>query len=326
MRVLVVTSMYPTPAHPGLGRFVRDQVEVLRAIEGLEVELFNIEPGPRTRFLRAARDLRRAYRGEHFDVVHAHHGLTGWSALAVRGAPLIVTFHGTDLSHPVVGPLSRALARLVDLPAPVSSSLAGAGLPGAGVRRAAAVLPCGVNLERFAPRDRREARRALGLDPDGRFLLFPADPARPEKRYDRAAELARAAGAQLLTYARLAPDRVPDTINAANAVIATSEREGFGLGPLEALACDVPVLSTDVGIAPVALRGVDGALCAPFDPGTWMRALAPHLRHPDPRVAGRHRVALFDRVRMGERVFEAYRELAAVNGQGGGSVPAKRAS
>ena len=318
MRVLVVTSMYPTPAHPGLGRFVRDQVDALRALEGLEVELFTIEPGPRTRFVRAARELRRAYRGERFDVVHAHHGLTGWSALAVRGAPRIVTFHGTDLSHPIVGPLSRALARLVDLPAPVSSSLAripGAGLPGAGDRRAAPVLPCGVNLDRFAPRDRRDARRALGLDPDGRYLLFPADPARPEKRHDRAAELARAAGnVELLTYAGIASDRVPDTINAANAVIATSQREGFGLGPLEALACNVPVLSTDVGIAPVALRGVEGALCAPFDRAGWMRALAPHLEHPDPRVAGRPRAALFDRSRMAARVFEVYRELAAENG------------
>src|SRR2546425_12931694 len=104
MRVLVVTSMYPTPAHPGLGRFVRDQVDALRALEGLEVELFTIEPGPRTRFVRAARELRRAYRGERFDVVHAHHGLTGWSALAVRGAPRLVAFPRTRLRHPVVGP------------------------------------------------------------------------------------------------------------------------------------------------------------------------------------------------------------------------------
>ena len=136
MRVLVVTSMYPAPAHPGLGGFVRDQVEALQALEGVEVELFAIEPGPPTRFIRAARDLRRKYGGERFDVVHAHHGLTGWSALAVRGAPRVLTFHGTDLSHPIVGPLSRGLAWLVDLPAPVSASLArlpGGGLPGGGL-------------------------------------------------------------------------------------------------------------------------------------------------------------------------------------------------
>jgi teichuronic acid biosynthesis glycosyltransferase TuaC len=318
MRVLVVTSMYPTPSRPGLGGFVRDQVEALRRIDGLELELFAFEPGGAGRYARAAARLRRVHGRHDFDVVHAHYGLSGWVALALgRRAPLVVTYHGTDLSHRVVGPMSRALAPLVDLNAPVSARLARAGLPGAGTGRAACVLPCGVNLDRFAPRDRREARERLGLAADGRYLLFPADPARPEKRHDRALELARGADAELLTYGGLAPDRVPDMINAANAVVATSEREGFGLAPLEALACDVPVLSTDVGIAPLVLRGVAGTLCAPFEPGRWREALIPHLDAPDPRVAGRRRAALFERNRMAERVFEAYRETARQSASSG---------
>jgi teichuronic acid biosynthesis glycosyltransferase TuaC len=314
MRVLLVTGMYPTPSRPGFGAFVRDQVEALRAIEGVEIELFAIAPGGSGRWLAAARELRRRYSGERFDVVHAHYGLAGWSALAIRGAPHLVTFHGTDLAHPVVGRMSRALARMIDLSAPVSTALArfpGGGLPGAGVSRSAAVLPSGVNLERFARRDRAEARARLGLDPGGRYLLFPADPARPEKRHDRARALAEASGVELLGYEGAAPEHVPDLINSANAVVAPSEREGYGLAPLEALACDVPVLSTDVGIAPVALRGIAGTLCAPFDRDRWLSALEPHLADPDPRVHGRGRAQLFDRNRMAARVFEVYRALAS---------------
>ncbi|MEA2474872.1 MAG: hypothetical protein QOE06_2787 [Thermoleophilaceae bacterium] len=313
MRVLLVTGMYPTADRPGLGGFVRDQVESLRALGGVEIELFAIEPGGSGRWLAAAHELRRRYRGERFDVVHAHYGLAGWSALAVRGAPHMVTFHGTDLAHPVVGRLSRALARLIDLPAPVSTHLArlpGGGLPGAGTATPAAILPMGVNLDRFGPRDRAEARKRLGLGPGGPYLLFPADPARAEKRHDRARGLASATGAELLDYGGVEPDAVPDLVNAANAVLAPSEREGYGLAPLEALACDVPVLSTDVGIAPVALRGVAGTLCAPFERERWLRALEPHLADPDPRIAGRARAELFDRNRMAARVFEVYRELA----------------
>ena len=183
MRVLVVTNLWPTPERPAVGGFVRDQVEALRRAEGVDLELFTFPTGARS-YARAARELRRRYAGERFDVVHAHYGLCGWSALAIRGAPHVVTFHGTDLAHPKVGPLSRMLARLIDLPAPVSASLARASLPrDRGLR---AVLPCGANLDRFEPHDRRKAREQLGLDPDGRYLLFPADPARPEKRYDRA--------------------------------------------------------------------------------------------------------------------------------------------
>jgi glycosyltransferase involved in cell wall biosynthesis len=310
VRVLVVTSLYPTAAHPERGRFVADQVASLRAIDGVEVELFTFEPGG-ANYVRAGLELRRRYRGERFDVVHAHHGLGGWTARMLGGAaPLVVTFHGTDLEHPKVGKLSRRLASRIALPATVSEDLARRQLPGAGRSRRVAVLPTGLDMDRFRPMPRAEARTALGLDPDGRYLLFPADPARPEKRHDRATAVATRVGAELLAYAAIPPERVPLYVNAAAAVVVTSEREGFGLAALEALACDVPVLSTDVGIAPLALSGIEGALCAPFELERWSEAADNHLNASDPRVSGRARASLFERDRMAQRVFQAYGDLA----------------
>ena len=306
MRVLVVTNLWPTAERPAAGGFVRDQVEALGRIDGVDVELFTFGTGARA-YLKAARELRRCYGGERFDIVHAHYGLAGWSSLAVgRRTPHVVTFHGTDLAHPKVGPLSRLLAKRIALPAPVSATLARTGLPD-GIRTA--ILPTGVNMERFGPIDRRTARERLGLDPARRYLLFPADPARPEKRYDRARRLADATGVELLHYERRPPDEVPLLINAANAVLVTSEREGFGLAALEALACEVPVISTDVGIARLALEGIGGTLCTAFDAAVWRDALGPHLAAADPRVDGRARAALFDRNRLAERVFMAYRDV-----------------
>jgi teichuronic acid biosynthesis glycosyltransferase TuaC len=312
MRALVVTNMHPTAARPALGRFVMDQVEALRRIDGVEVELFAFAPGLRS-YPRAARELRRRHREERFDVVHAHFGLTAWPALALRGAPHVVTFHGTDLAHPRSGPLSRAAIRFVALAATVSASLARERIPGAGVRRRVAVLPCGVDLTRFRPMPRGEARARLGLDPDAPCLLFPADPARAEKRYDRAREVA--GDVRLAALGDIHPDEVPLWINAASAVLVPSEREGFGLAVLEALACDVPVLATPVGIAPLALGGIAGAHCGPFDAAAWRAALAPHLAAPDPRVAGRARAELFSAERMAERVVLAWRAIAAESGE-----------
>lgn len=308
MRVLVVTSLYPTPEHPERGRFVADQVESLRRIDGVEVEVFRFDPGGAS-FVWAARELRRTHRRSRFDIVHAHHGLGGWTARALGGdAPLVVTFHGTDLEHRTVGRMSRALAR-VSLPATVSADLAYRQLPGAGRTQRVAVLPTGLDLDRFRAIPRADARAQLGLDPDGRYLLFPADPARAEKRHDRALAVAQAARAELLTLGRVDPDRVPLHVNAAAAVVVTSEREGFGLAALEALACDVPVLSTDVGIAPLALSGIEGCLCAPFDTGAFAALASAHLDAGDARVSGRARATLFGRDRMARRVFQTYREL-----------------
>lgn len=305
MRVLVVTSLYPTAQHPERGRFVADQVESLRRIDSVEVDVFQFEPGGAS-FVTAARDLRRRHKRDRYDVVHAHHGLGGWTARALgRGAPLVVTFHGTDLEHRIVGRMSRALAR-VTLPATVSADLARRRLAGV---HPVAVLPMGIDLDRFRPMPRAEARTALGLDPAGRYLLFPADPARPEKRHDRARAVAAEAGAELLALGRVHPDEVPLWINAAAAVVITSEREGFGLAALEALACNVPVLASPVGIHPVALTGVEGTLCAPFDRAAWAARARSCLDQEDPRASGRVRASLYGRDRMARRVFQAYVEL-----------------
>jgi hypothetical protein len=80
---------------------------------------------------------------------------------------------------------------------------------------------------------------------------------------------------------------------------------------IEALACGVPAFGTPVGIHPVALAGIDGALCAPYDRDVWRRALDPHVRAPDPRVDGRARAELFSADRMAARVVEAWREVAS---------------
>jgi glycosyltransferase involved in cell wall biosynthesis len=304
MRALVVTNMYPTAQRPALGRFVADQVAALRRTGQAEVELFAFDPGGARAYARAAGTLRRRYGRDRFDIVHAHYGLTTWPALAARGRRRLVTLHGTDLAHPRARPVTLAGLPLNDLVGVVSEPLAPSVPRWASCGRRLAVLPCGVDLERFHPIDRADARRALGLSATGPHLLFPADPARPEKRYDRA--LAVAGATPLLTLGDIDPAQVPLWVNAANAVLIPSEREGFGLAVLEALACDVPVLATPVGIAPRALEGITGALSAPFDLPTWRAALAPHLEAADPRVDGRARAEEYSTDRMARRVLDAW--------------------
>src|ERR1700710_455580 len=91
MRALVVTNMYPSPARPALGSFVRDQVRALQRIAGLDVELHAFAGGGARGYVRAARELRRRFRGQRFDIVHAHFGLTAWPALAVGAGHRLVT-------------------------------------------------------------------------------------------------------------------------------------------------------------------------------------------------------------------------------------------
>jgi teichuronic acid biosynthesis glycosyltransferase TuaC len=276
IRALIVTNMWPSPARPALGGFVADQVAALRRTGEVDAEVFAFAggAGDARAYAAAARRLgaRRRSTSAGFDVVHAHFGLTAWPALAVAGRVHAVTLHGTDVTHPRSRAITLAALPLQSLVAAVSSPLA-ARVPRWATRgRAPAVLPTGVDLTRFAAIERAEARRALGLRPGGRYLLFPADPARPEKRVDRARAVADGVG-ELLTLGDVAPEEVPRWINAADAVLVTSERESFGLAVPEALACGVPVLSTPVGVAPELLAGLDGTRCAPFDVTSWRAAV-----------------------------------------------------
>jgi glycosyltransferase involved in cell wall biosynthesis len=298
VRALVVSNMAPTEADPARGAFVRTQVAALRRAGDAEVELYEFRPGD---YLRAARELLRM-RG--FDIVHAHFGLTAWPALAVRNAKRAVTLHGTDVRHPRSWAITRAALGRMDLVAAASEELAALvreRRPGTTVE----VLPAGVDLDRFRPLDRAECRARLNLDTGARLALLPADPARPEKRADRARQAAERAGAQLLTLGHVEPDEVPTWVNAADVVLVPSDREGFGLAVLEALACDVPVLATPVGVHAQALAGVAGTLCAEFDEAAWASA----IESAPPRVEGRERAARWGADAMAQRVIAAWRSL-----------------
>ena len=304
MRVLIVTNMWPTAERPELGSFVRDQLEALRELDDpeLELECFAFAPGG---YAAAARELRREYRKQRFDVVHAHFGLTAWPSLVVPAEVHGLTLHGTDLHHRRSRLITHAALPLIDLIGAASPDLA-EDVPGYP-KRSVEILPCGVATSRFRPLERQQSRANLGLQSDGRYLLFPADPARAAKRFDRAEAVAKRCNAQLLTLGSIDPEEVPLWINASNAVIVPSEREGFGLAVLEALACEVPVCCAPTGIHQAATRGIDGADCLAYDELSWSETLAVSLAHPDRRINSRARAEQFSAERMADRLLAAWR-------------------
>ena len=315
LRVLIVANMYPSPERPAFGVFVADQVAALRATGEVDVAVFHWDARRRPwRYALAA--LKLALAGTDADVVHAHYGLSGLVALAAPRVPLVLTVHGRDCHHPVVRRLTALVARRAAAVVAVSRELADqCPFP------VTAVIPPGVDLEQFRPLPRAEARARLGLaaDTQRRLLVFPADPARPEKRYAAALELAARLGAQRGAggpAVELRPvfgrprAEMPLWYNAADAVVVTSQREGYGLACAEALACDVAVLSTPVGIAPSLLTGLEGCLCEPFDAERWARHLETLLAADEPRVAGRAVAESQSLSVAARRTLQLYSELS----------------
>src|SRR5439155_18952658 len=157
LKVLVVTAMYPHAGNEGSGAFVEQQVEQLRAL-GHVVDVLH-SPGHRSRlqYFKAAVEVSRRTRRQRYDVVHAHYGVTGLSALFRNATPLVVSLHGSDALVGWHQPLiSRIVCRLADATIVASRKIADR-IPGD-------VIPCGVDLAVFEPKPKAEARQRLELD------------------------------------------------------------------------------------------------------------------------------------------------------------------
>jgi glycosyltransferase involved in cell wall biosynthesis len=262
MRVLAATNMYPTPEDPGFGAFVADQMEwVARCGVDVTIEFIDGRRG-KGEYLHGLRRVRRRALRDRFDLVHAHYGLVGFLA-SFQPLPLVVSFCGDDLLGTPDGdrgitPLSRlqrALSRYAARHAHeivCKSEELRASLPRSRDRSRAHVLPNGVDISRFRPGSRAAARQRLGLHPSERLVMFPHTPRVARKRLDRAQDAVavlerRGVTARLWIVQGVPHAQMPDYYQSADCLLLTSEQEGSPNAVKEALCCELPVVSVEVG-------------------------------------------------------------------------------
>ncbi|WP_128970899.1 glycosyltransferase [Bradyrhizobium tropiciagri] len=308
MRILCVTNMYPSPERPGSGAFVYRQVEQLRHF-GHTVDVINIFGSQsKLNYLKGTFDVVRMTGGATYDIVHAHYGYSAYPAMFRLRAPLVITLHGTDVLGNIFERLStRVVSRFADAIIVVSEEMRKR-IPGI-------VIPCGVNLGIFKPYDRNEARARLQWPKDKFVVLFPFDPARPEKRYD----LARASvdqlmrngvDAELMTVINVPNEEMPWYYSAANALLLSSDYEGSPTSIKEALACNLPVVSTMVGDVREQLNGIAGTRICPADAGTIARSLREAFDwSQNGEFQGRAAAARYDQALTVERIVGVYTDV-----------------
>lgn len=278
MRVLIVTNMYPTPAEPAFGSFVKDQVDDLRSL-GLDVEHVAFDGRARkAEYWRAIGVVRRALRGGRFDIVHAHYGFSGAvAALALPKVPLVTTFHGDDYEVAWQRCISTVVARKS---AAIVVNERGRRLL---FKRRAAVIPMGVDTKLFTPIEQAEARRRLGWDEAGHYALLAGARDNPVKGFPLFdAAVARVPGANALTLEGYSRADVALALNAADVLVLASLHEGSPVTVRESLACTTPVVAVPVGDASAVLARLPGCAVVPRDPDALASAIREAL------VAGRH--------------------------------------
>jgi glycosyltransferase involved in cell wall biosynthesis len=287
--------------------FFDQQIEVLEA-HGIDCTVLTVpEPTGETRsvdgYVRFYRDVLAQIRRAEYDLVHANYGLLAPLAVAQPVRPIILSLWGTDV-HGRLGWVAAQFGRVFDAQIAVSKELA-LKLP-----FDCRVIPHGIDFDRFRPIPKTEALTELGWPQNHRHVLFPYDPSREVKNYDRAERLVQRANqavsvpVELQAVHGVPHERVPVYMNAADTLLLTSRWEGSPNAVREALACNLPVVSTDVGDVSEQVAGVARSHVCATDDELVDRLVA--ILQAGQRSDGRTANGRYDLSQMGARLLSVY--------------------
>ncbi len=325
-RVLVVTGVYPTPQIPHKGTFVKSQVDSLIAA-GLDIDVLLPRPGPSPlRYARAFAQVFLSSLSRRYDVIHGQYGLWCLVARLQWTTPVVASYWGDDVlgtftadgGHSSKGnfvtKVSRGLSYLVGAVIVKSEQMKKV-LRGA--QHKVFVIPNGVDFAQFRPVPRTEVRATLGWDQQRYYVLFANNPAIPVKNYalaQAAVELVREKGkdVELVVANGLPHATVTQYMNACNALILSSRAEGSPNVVKEAMACNVPVVATDVGDVAAVIGHTEGCSVCAQNAEELAAGLEKALAHTE-RTTGREDMRHLDSAVIAQKVIAVY-ELATGKG------------
>lgn len=243
MRVLFVSSGNSGKA----SILVQRQAESLQK-QGLEVNFFLVKGKGLKGYLKSIKVLRKYLNSSQFDIIHAHYSLSAFVASLAGAKPMVVSLMGSDVK---AGGFYKNLIRffkqvfswkaLIVKSQDMKSSL--------GIE-AATVIPNGVNLDYFKPASKEYCQKELNWDLNKKHFLFAANPKRREKNYQLAkvaVDLLDDTSFELHVLDNVSHEQMHVYYNASDVVLLSSLWEGSPNVIKEAMACNRPIVGTDIG-------------------------------------------------------------------------------
>ena len=247
----------------------------------------------------------------HYAIPHSVSALLARMMASPRRLPFITTLHGTDIT--LVGsdrsylPITRFSIEQSDGVTAISNYLRDRTLKEFEIKRPIEVIPNFVNCDLYNRSDDARARAIWA--PGGEPILMHLSNFRPVKRITDVIEIFalvreqipaklvmigdgpdRGAAEYVTRKKRLSKDvfflgkrqHVYEQLGLADLFLLPSDEESFGLAALEAMACEVPIIATNVGgISEVVTHGADGYLFEPRDVATAAKYALEILTRPD---------------------------------------------
>jgi|SRR5690554_1181297 len=258
MKVLHVTNLYPYKEAPTYGIFVKEQVNSLRTANLQNVFFINARLNSSKEYLKSIKKLKNI--AKDYDIIHCHHQFSSISVfLANRKSKIITSILGDIKKRSFVNKLAFLFSKIISKKVIFKNEI-----PHANTKFI--LLPNGVNLNIFKEKEKNLCKQELGLDKSKIHVLFVSNGLlnNPIKRHDKFLEIIQGLNNKISTKSKYVPlylnnvprEKVSTYFNAADLMILTSDHEGSPNAVKEAMACNLPIVSTSVGDVPVLLGNV----------------------------------------------------------------------
>lgn len=242
--------------------FIREQTTAISQ-KGIEIDFFSIEGQGILGYLKNLFKYYNKISAVNPDIIHAHYGLSGLFANLQLNIPVITTFHGSDINLKRIRPFSILAHLLSKYSIFVSEKIA----KKAPARENYSIIPCGINPDLFFPMDKMLARQILGFKQDEKLILFSNSFDYHEKNYPLAKKSVDLLeeSVTLIELKGYAREEVNLLMNACDVALMTSISEGSPQFIKEAMACNCPIVSTDVGDVKSVIIDTDGCFIASYE-------------------------------------------------------------
>jgi teichuronic acid biosynthesis glycosyltransferase TuaC len=294
----------------GISPFVKEQGESLEKL-GIIVDYFLIREHGLFGYLKNLSKLKNRIKNNKYDLIHAHYGLSGLLCVFQQKLPVIVTFHGGDIlkeqNNYFILTLSWFASILsswnifVNLKIPILFKI-----------KKYNIIPCGVDLNRMTCLNKNEARTDLNLNQNNRYILFSGAFDNKVKNFSLASQSIDNCDAdyKLLELSGYSRNEVALLFNAVDMLLLTSISEGSPQVIKEAMACNCPIVSTDVGDVTEVIDGVRGCYRTSFDPENVAYNIKKAIRFGR-RTEGRKRIEALglDTDSVARKIIKVYNQV-----------------
>jgi teichuronic acid biosynthesis glycosyltransferase TuaC len=286
--------------------FIYEQIEAVKKNHNIEYDTFFIKGRGVSGYLKNLRAMNSKIKRYLPDMVHAHFGLSGLLACLQRKVPVIITFHGSDGHVPQVRFFSKIASRLSRFNIFVSTVIQ----KFIYENDRDFIIPCGIDLEIFQPIDMKIAREELNFMPDKKYILFSSGFDNQVKNSPLAFSAVEKIElkCELIELKNKSREEVNLLLNACDLLLLTSFSEGSPQIIKEAMACNCPIVATDVGDIKEVIGKTDGCFITSFEPEDVAEKIGIALKF-DKRTYGREKIKNFNNKLVAEKVYSVYKKV-----------------